>query len=270
MPLFSIVIVNYNHGIFLESAIQSIVNQSNKDYELIIVDGGSSDKSKEIIQNYESKLSWWTSEPDNGQSQAFNKGFSHAHGEYFMWVNADDLLLPNSLSIAKDYIIKYKNFKWFAANTIFFSKDGLINKCAYGPNGSISMLKNTDINIYGPTSIFHRNIFLEVGGFDEKLKFAMDTDLWTRFAKSGYRFKRINHYFWGFRIHEQSKTSHAYTSKPIEEFFNEQEYIIKKNELKYSHTLTSIKYILKLLDGSYLVSFLDTKRLKGRDIYKHE
>jgi len=81
VPLLSIVIANYNYGRFLESAILSVVSQELADkVELIVCDGGSTDDSVEIIKKYSGQISWWVSEKDNGQSDAFNKGFAHARG----------------------------------------------------------------------------------------------------------------------------------------------------------------------------------------------
>ena len=96
-PLLSIVIVNYNYGRFLEAAIRSVIDQNTSEVELIIVDGGSRDESVDIIKKYSAKISWWVSEPDKGQSDAFNKGFSHANGKYLTWLNSDDLLVPDCL-----------------------------------------------------------------------------------------------------------------------------------------------------------------------------
>ena len=98
-PLLSIVIANYNYGRFLEEAIQSVLSQSCNDYELIIVDGGSTDNSVEIIKKYEDKIAWWVSEKDKGQSDAFNKGFAHAKGKYLTWLNADDILFQSIIPL---------------------------------------------------------------------------------------------------------------------------------------------------------------------------
>lgn len=81
-PFLSIVIANYNYGDLIESSIESILNQDCQDYELIIVDGNSTDNSVSVIKQYEKHIAWWVSEPDTGQSNAFNKGFEHAQGEF--------------------------------------------------------------------------------------------------------------------------------------------------------------------------------------------
>ena len=146
------------------ACLKSIVNQNFYDFELIIVDGGSKDNSINIIKSYEEKISWWVSEPDTGQSEAFNKGFREASGQYFFWVNADDILLPNSLTKAYE-LIKKKNAKWLAANTIFFDENKIIKKCTVGPKWNKFLIKYGPIYVYGPTSIFHRDLFFTVGGF---------------------------------------------------------------------------------------------------------
>lgn len=266
IPFFSIVIVNFNHGRFLEEAIQSILNQSCDDYELLIVDGGSTDNSLSIIKKYETKLSWWVSEKDNGQSEAFNKGFSKAKGKYFFWINADDLLLPYSLYYAKKKIIENPDFLWFTANMIFFSEEGRIIKCARGPRWREFLFRFAPINVHGPTAIFHRSIFEKVGGFDENLVYAMDTDLWMRFKNNGLKYYRIHKYFWGFRLHEKSKTSNQFWG--IKNIYQENENleIIKKNKIKYTKTGLYFQYFYKTISGIYLLSFIDSIRFSGKQI----
>lgn len=265
-PIFSIVIANYNHGQFLEEAIQSVLNQDCQDYELIIVDGGSTDNSLDIIKKHTTNLAWWVSEKDTGQSNAFNKGFSNARGDFFFWINSDDLLLPNSLFYAKKAIRENPDFLWFAANTIFFSEEGIIQKCTRGPEWKDFLLKNAPIYIYGPTSIFHRSLFETANRFDENLYYTMDTDLWMRFKNQGIRFKRINKYFWGFRIHDQSKTSHAFNSPPNNRFTIERSIILKKTNVRHTKYGQILQLIYKILCGCYLMSYLDSIRLKGKGV----
>lgn len=102
-PLFSIVIVNYNYGRYLDAAIRSVLDQSCGDKELIVVDGGSSDESVRVIERHADRIGWWCSEPDNGQSDAFNKGFSRARGRFLTWLNADDIMFPGAARPGKDH-----------------------------------------------------------------------------------------------------------------------------------------------------------------------
>ena len=267
-PLFSIVIVNFNHGQFIEEAINSVICQNCQDFELIIIDGGSTDKSVDIIKKYQHKLSWWVSERDNGQSDAFNKGFKNAKGQFYFWLNADDYLLPNSLEHAKNSINKNPNCIWFTANTIFFSETGIVKKCSRGPQWRNFLLKNGPIYVYGPTSIFHRSIFELVGDVDQNLNYSMDTELWLRFKNKGISFIRISRYFWGFRIHEDSKTSHTLVSSPSINYIKEQEYISKKHNVSITRKGKILQFLYKVLFGCYLFSLIDTLVYKGRNINK--
>lgn len=265
-PFFSIVVVNFNGSKFLEDAILSILNQNFKDFELIIIDGGSSDGSIEIINKYKNKIAYWISEPDKGQSDAFNKGFAQARGVFYLWLNSDDILLPNSLKIANLAIENNKGYKWFAANTIFINDKSIILNCARGPNWRNFFIKNGVIYVYGPSSIFHKSLFLESGGFDLNLHYTMDTDLWMRFKNMGYEFKRIPYYFWAFRIHSGSKTSHSFSGSLNKAFKDEQEQICIKNSHFYSRSSYYKQVLFKLFSGTFIFSKLDTFVSKGKYI----
>lgn len=265
-PFFSIVIVNYNGGEFIEDAILSVLNQDKQLFELIVIDGNSSDNSIEIINKYIDNISYFVSEPDNGQSQAFNKGFSQARGQYFFWLNSDDLLLPNSLSYAFELIKKNDECKWFVANTIFTDLDYQIIKCSKAPDWSDWALKDGVIYVNGPTSIFHRSLFFMSGGFNESYHFSMDTDLWIRFYKLGFKFIRINKYLWCFRIHELSKTSGTHLGKRNLEIEKETRSICIENDYVFTKTARIKQMILKLITGSFILSKRDSIKFRGLKI----
>ena len=108
-PTFSIITVVLNNQKFLETTIKSVLNQSFKNYEYIIIDGGSNDRTMDIIKKYENKIDYWVSEKDKGLYDAFNKGMMLASGEFIGIINSDDVYTKNSLKIISNYISKYKN-----------------------------------------------------------------------------------------------------------------------------------------------------------------
>ena len=208
-PLLSIVIANYNYGRFLDDAIRSVIGQEGFDQcELIVVDGGSTDDSVEIIKKYANQLAWWCSEKDNGQSDAFNKGFSHASGKYLTWLNADDLLVPGSLKDVLAQMRKYPSCEWFAASSMWCDKNLFVQRVFRAHRFSRRRLWARQLTCGGPSSFFTKRLLESSGGFDVSLHFAMDTDLWYRFAlRQGVWYRRIKTLTWVYRIHEESKMS---------------------------------------------------------------
>jgi glycosyltransferase involved in cell wall biosynthesis len=271
-PLISIVIVNYNYGRFLEEAITSILGQSCQDFELLIVDGGSTDNSVEIIKKYETRLAWWCSEPDKGQSEAFNKGFEKASGKFLTWLNADDLLLPGALAAFAKKACKYPECEWFTGNLYRFQNDGVICEVNWGPHVFPSILQRRDapVVVFGPTSFFSKNIYEQVGRIDESLNFMMDTDLWLKFMHADIRQIRINHYCWAFRLHTESKTSefdgHILDEKTKAKFCLESERVMTARGYKMSKLMYVLLLCVRILDGSFLLAIYYKMRLLNRAI----
>lgn len=207
-PLFSIVIANYNYGRFLDEAIQSVLAQSCRDFELIIVDGGSTDESVEIIKKHSDKIAWWCSEKDGGQSAAFNKGFSHAKGRFLTWLNADDIFLPGALKAVEREIARHPKGRWFVGGSVWGDAELKLQRCFRAHRFSRLRANTGSLMVGGPSSFFEKSLLEEVGGVDESLHFVMDIDLWYRFYRQANQiYYRTRNYVWAFRIHEQSKMS---------------------------------------------------------------
>lgn len=208
--ILSIVIANYNYGRFLEAAIKSVVEQEGfSQCELIVVDGGSVDNSVEIIKRYANKISWWVSERDKGQSDAFNKGFAHARGKYLTWVNADDVMPRGCLGVVIRELERHPYCEWFTGNFYRFTEGGKVIEIGWGPHWLPSCLQTAGqpLAIYGPSTFFAKKLFDRVGGMKIYQNFMMDTDLWMRFIVSGVKQRRINCFCWAFRMHMKSKTA---------------------------------------------------------------
>lgn len=263
-PLLSIVIANYNYGRFLEETIQSVLCQvdetmclpSGERIELIIVDGGSTDNSLEIIKKYQDRLAWWCSEKDRGQSHAFNKGFSKASGKLLTWLNADDLLCPGTLEELARRHKRFPDCEWFTGNFYRFRDNGLICEVNWGPHIYPKILQrwNSPIFVFGPTSFFSKKIYEKVGKIDESLNFMMDTDLWLKFMAADVMQVRVNHYCWAFRLHVESKTSefenHILDRETKARFCAESDRVMAARRYKMSAVLYYLLLGIRLIDGS--------------------
>lgn len=280
-PLLSIVIANYNYGRFLEEAIRSVLWQCDADMrlssgdriELIVVDGGSTDNSVEIIKKYVDRLAWWCSEPDKGQSNAFNKGFARAKGRFLTWLNADDLLLPGTLEALKRMSERHPTCEWFTGNYLQFRQDN--RKIIFAPWGAHVLPKfmqtfNAPLVIFGPTTFWSRSAYDRVGSLDETLHYSMDTDYWLRMKKSGYRQCRLNHCCWAFRMHDASKTA-QYGARQIDEnvrdrWYEELRMVNQKAGYRCSEILRFLGVILRFLDFSVAVAIFRRLFIVGRRI----
>lgn len=269
-PFFSIVIATYNFGRFLDDAIRSLLSQSCQDFELIVVDGGSTDSTLEIIRKYEDRIAWWVSEQDNGQSEAFNKGFSRANGIYLTWLNADDIMLPGALEAVKNKLKKTPNAGWVTGNFIRFrDSDKKIIQAEWGPHYVPTFLqgRHFPLMIFGPTTFWKKSIYDRIGGIDENLHYGMDTEYWWRLTVNGYKQIRVNKAVWAFRMHEGSKTAEFDDCKNSEEVKKkknaEHNYTMKKHDVNVTWWGTLIIRVARIFDMSFLFRILRMKFIKG-------
>ena len=180
-PLVSIITPSYNQAEYLEFTIQSVLAQEYPNLEYIIVDGGSTDGSVEIIQKYADQLSWWVSEPDEGQADGINKGFRHARGEVVAWLNSDDLYLPGAIQEAVTSLQSDPNLGMVFGDALTIDSQGKpINKLAFGSWGLAELMR---FYIICQPAVFMRCVVLEqVGYLDENFHYMLDHHLWLRIA----------------------------------------------------------------------------------------
>lgn len=259
IPILSIVIANFNYGRFLEAAIKSVVEQQGFDKcELIVVDGGSTDDSVRVIKRHADRIAWWCSEKDKGQSDAFNKGFSHARGQYLTWVNADDIMPAGSLRKIIREFERYPNCEWFTGNFYRFTEDGKVIEVAWGPHSLPQWLqsKRQPLAIYGPATFFTKDLFDRVGGMKLYQNFMMDTDLWMRFIVRGTKQRRINCFCWAFRMHEASKTAefgeHKLSPERRTKFEAERKRAYEETGYRESGFNRRLIQVWRILDGSFI------------------
>ena len=273
-PLLSIVIANYNYGHFLGEAILSVIKQVGFDRcELIVVDGGSTDNSVEIIKKYEDKIAWWVSEKDKGQSDAFNKGFAHAKGKYLTWLNADDLLMPDCLSKLCFYLENNPNEEWVSASTVYVTPKNEIVTTGLKMLNPITRLLFVPawIGIAAPSTIFSKKLYDKAGGIDESLHYVMDTELWMRFGELGAKLRYLNFDMWIFRLHEMSKTSSSITAGVRSDGFLKERILIRKkhnvNKFKDRKSVF-LKRLACIISLSYIRRFLFLRRNKGKNVFQ--
>lgn len=205
-PKISIVTPSYNQGQFIEETIRSVLLQGYPNLEYIIIDGGSTDNSVEIIRKYEPWLHYWISEPDNGQSEALNKGFSKATGEIIGWLNSDDLYAPGAVAAGTDSLSQYPEAAFVYGDWLFV--DEFSDEIIYKPTRQVSV---RDLLLEGclipqQSTFFRRSILMGIGGLDPDLNFAMDYDLFLRLL-SRYPARRVAGKWGKFRLSTVTKTS---------------------------------------------------------------
>ena len=208
-PKISIITPSYNQGDYIEQTIQSVLNQNYPNLEFIIMDGGSTDQTLDIIKKYEKHLTW-VSEPDKGQSNAINKGFAKATGDILAFINTDDTYEPNTLHTVANYFMQHPDAYWLTG------KCRNIDKNSNEIRKLITHYKNfwlqfrsykilTILNyVSQPATFWRRELMQTTGPMSENLNYAMDYDYWLR-AGQHYKLHFVNQYLANFRIHPTSK-----------------------------------------------------------------
>jgi glycosyltransferase involved in cell wall biosynthesis len=201
----SIVTPSYNQAQFLEQTIRSVLEQDYPDLEYIIVDGKSSDGSLDLIRKYSDRLSWWVSEPDRGQTDALNKGFSHATGELLAWLNSDDTYVPGAIREAVEFFKANPNAALIYGDANYIDESGRVVGRFPAAQTDYRRLRRGYVHIPQQASFFRADLWRQVGPLDPSFFFAMDYDLWVRLAA---RSPLVYHpRVWAnFRLHGDSKT----------------------------------------------------------------
>lgn len=206
-PKISIVTPSYNQGQFLEETIRSVLLQNYPNLEYIIIDGGSTDNSVEIIKKYEPWLTYWVSEKDGGQAHAINKGFYRSSGQILNWLNSDDILLPGAFEAAASClsghldkaVVVYGNRYRIDKNSAVFDFD-------LPPNYLNLLLFRIGSWIPQETAFFTKVAYVLAGGLSESRQFSLDYDLWLKCISRGASFIKIQAFMGSMRFHDECKS----------------------------------------------------------------
>jgi glycosyltransferase involved in cell wall biosynthesis len=208
LPKISVITPSYNQGIYIEDTILSVISQAYPNLEYIIMDGGSTDNTVEIIKKYENHITYWQSCKDDGQSSAINDGFQRATGQILCWLCSDDIFIPGTLLKIGRLFASVKEPAVILGNCINFHQTNL--KKVRGSDIAAAILneKLTLYNfIYQPSAFWNREAWVATGELNISLQYSMDWDWFIRAQISEVKFIPINDYLSLFRWHENHKTS---------------------------------------------------------------
>ena len=218
-PLVTIITPSFNQARFLEATIKSVLSQDYPRIEYLVVDGGSSDGTVDIIKKYTSRgevispraggssplLAWWVSEKDKGQTDAINKGFARAKGEILAWINSDDTYEPGAVSAAVRYLQDHPEVGMVYGDCNFINENGRVIGKFGSAQTSYRLLRQGYAHIPQQTMFFRADLWRQVGPLDPSFYFAMDYDLWTRIA-ARTEIKYVPQTWANFRLHGSGKT----------------------------------------------------------------
>lgn len=204
-PKVTIVTPSYNQAHFLEETMRSVLEQDYPNIEYVVIDGGSTDGSAEIIQKYESQLAYWQSQKDKGQTDAINQGFARASGEIFAWLNSDDILLPGAVTAAVRQLQTHPEVGMVYGDCLWINADGKKIGNFPAAQTDLKKLRRGYVHIPQQASFFRADLWKKVGPLDDSFYFAMDYDLWTRLAAEA-PLLYVPELWAAFRLHGDAKS----------------------------------------------------------------
>ncbi|MDJ0889470.1 MAG: glycosyltransferase [Desulfobacterales bacterium] len=222
MPLVSIVTPSYNQGRFIKKTIESVLSQNYPNIEYVVIDGGSSDQTVDILRSYGDRLEW-VSEPDRGQTDAINKGMARVQGEILAYLNSDDVLAPGAIERIVNYFKSNPDCDMVYGNADYIDEDDKVTGKYDTDQYSFDRLLE-DCMVCQPAAFWRRRIAEKVGPFDDQLNYAMDYDYWLRMAKAGGKICFLPQKLACSRLYPETKTQSERT-KIFKEIFR----ICKKN-----------------------------------------
>ncbi len=255
LPTISLITPSFNQGRFIDRTIQSVLSQNYPSLEYIVMDGGSNDETVEILKQYGGSLKW-TSEKDEGQADAINKGLKMAAGDIVGYLNSDDLLEPGALLQVGKYFASHPCTMWLTGKcriideqdqevrrTITAYKNFLLNHYSY----SLLLVTNP---ISQPATFWRRSVVEEIGLFDKTEHLVMDYDYWLKIGKR-HPLLVANEYLASFRVYPTSKTSSSFLHTFKKELELSKKYTSSRalnalHRLSYAG-ITSVYFLLNLL-----------------------
>ncbi len=182
LPKISLVTPSFNQARYIEATIRSVLDQDYPNLEYIVIDGGSTDGSVDIIRRYADRLAYWVSEPDGGQTPGLIKGFARSTGEIMGWLCSDDVLVGKSLWEVGEFFSANPAVQTVYGDAIWIDENGKVMRPKKEHDFSRFIWLYTHNTIPQPSMFWRRSLYERVGGLDPAFDVAMDADLWMRFA----------------------------------------------------------------------------------------
>lgn len=206
LPKVSIVTISFNQGQFLEECLRSVLEQDYPNIEYIVIDGGSTDDSKDIIAKFADRLAYWQSQKDGGQTDAINQGFSHASGEILGWLNSDDILLPGAVTKAVRALTANPKVGMVYGDCLLINASGKRLSRFPAAQTDYRRLRQGYVHIPQQASFWRAQLWQNVAPLDTSFYFAMDYDLWVRLAKLAPLLYLPGEPWAAFRLHGSAKS----------------------------------------------------------------
>lgn len=205
VPLISVVTPSYNQAKFLEETILSVLEQDYPNLEYMVIDGGSTDGSVDIIRKYADRLAYWVSEPDRGQTHAIQKGFDRSAGEILAWLNSDDTYEPGALSAVAEIFRREPQTDVVYGNANLIDHDSrFLREIRCVPYHPLAL--PVALNMHQASTFWRRSLFERVGGLNQEHQYGgMDADLFFRFARAGAKFAFLRRTLSNYRQHAEAK-----------------------------------------------------------------
>ncbi len=285
LPLVSIVTPSFNQGQFLEETILSVLQQEYQNVEYIIIDGGSTDNSLEVIKRYEHRLAYWVSEKDCGQADAINKGFQRSTGQIVGWLNSDDLLYPAAIKDVVNEFQRNSDLELIYGDVDYGpSTDAILRKISGNTVVFKNMMRSLQVPIPQQGSLWKRSVLNKIGHLNPRWHVVLDRDFFIR-AASECKLLYLPMTLGLFRDHNLSKSSSQQTHWLAElpamydEFFTRKHlpreiYDVKEQTMgmvyitcasiafRNSGSMASLRYLMKAISADPLVLFRGTIRQK--------
>jgi glycosyltransferase involved in cell wall biosynthesis len=204
LPRISIVTPSYNHGDYIAWTVRSVLLQRYSNLEYIVMDGGSTDATRQVIAPYYPYLAHFVSETDRGQADALARGFERSTGDIMGYLNSDDMLAPDALHFVADYFETHPDVDAIYSHRCLVDACNKVKGYWILPPHNCYLIRRYDL-IPQETCFWRRRLFERAGNIDASYRFAMDYDLFVRFMKHG-TMARVNRVLGVFRVHEESKT----------------------------------------------------------------